>query len=169
MEVWKRLRAANIHTPQEMRCALRELIPHLTQKAEDDPVQKLEEQLIGTKIPGFFPTPKQVISRMLELAEIQPGECVLEPSAGKGDILDMIRQHHPDAVDVHAIEINHTLLEILAAKGHQAEQGDCLQHRGQYDVVLMNQPFVPDDDDCNLLSPDMGSVFVSRLRVLYRP
>ncbi len=112
MDDHKRLRAADIHTPHEMRCALRELLPHLQRKREDDPIRKLEEQLIGTKIPGFFPTPRPIISRMLELAGIQPGERVLEPSAGKGDILDMIRQHHPDAM-LHGIEYNAMLLELL--------------------------------------------------------
>ena len=123
-----------------MRCALRELLPHLQHKRDDDPVQKLEQQLIGMKLPGFFPTPRPLISRMLELAGIQPGERVLEPSAGKGDILDMIREHHPDA-RLHGIEWNATLLEIIAAKDHQAEQGDFLEHQGEYDRVVMNPPF----------------------------
>ncbi len=140
MEDYKRLQAANIHTPQEMRCALRELAPHLARKRDDDPVQKLEQQLIGRKIPGFFPTPKAVVSRMLELAEIEPGQRVLEPSAGKGDILDLIRSKHPDA-HVTAVEINAALLEILGAKGHAVEQGDFLEHKSEYDRVVMNPPF----------------------------
>ena len=140
MEDYKRLRAANIFTPQEMRCALRELVPHLTRKRDDDPVEKLERQLIGRNIPGFFPTPKAIVSRMLELAEIQPGDRVLEPSAGKGDILDMVRSQHPDA-RVAAVEINGTLLEVLAAKGHDVTQGDFLEHTGEYDRVVMNPPF----------------------------
>jgi len=137
---YKRMRAGNIHTPQELRCALRELVPLLKKRRGDDPVAKAEQALVGVKIPGFFPTPKPVISRMLELAEIADEHRVLEPSAGKGDILDMLRMHHPDAA-VTAIEINGSLFDILEAKQHQVERGDCLEHQGEYDRVLMNPPF----------------------------
>jgi len=140
LDDYKRMRAVNIHTPQELRCALRELVPHLRKKKEDDPVAKAEQALVGLKIPGFFPTPRPVISRMLEMAEIGEGDRVLEPSAGKGDILDMIREHHPDTVCT-AIEMNGALLDVIRAKSHEVMQGDFLQHEGQYDVVLMNPPF----------------------------
>ena len=123
-----------------MRCALREILPHLGRKRDDDPIQKLEQNLIGRKIPGFFPTPRTVISRMLELAGIEPGQRVLEPSAGKGDILDMLRQHHPDA-KLHGIECNATLMDILTAKDHDVEQADFLEHLAEYDVLIMNPPF----------------------------
>jgi len=51
---------------------------------------------------------------------------VLEPSAGKGDILDMLREHHPDS-DVAAVEQNGTLFDVLAAKGHDVEHGTNVQ------------------------------------------
>lgn len=140
MEDYKRLRAANIFTPQELRSALRELLPHLRRKREDDPVRKAEQQLIGRDIPGFFPTPKPIIARMLELAEIEPGQRVLEPSAGKGDILDLLRDQHPDS-EITAIEVNSILHEVLSAKGHTVQQGDFLDHGGQYDRVIQNPPF----------------------------
>ena len=49
LEDYKRLLAAHIHTPQEMRCALRELVPHLVRKREDDPVAKAEQNLVGKR------------------------------------------------------------------------------------------------------------------------
>lgn len=140
MEDYKRLKAAHIDTPEELRCALRELIPFVTKKQEDDPVRKAEEALIGKTIPGFFPTPRSIISRMLELAEISPEHRVLEPSAGKGDILDLVKDHHPD-VELTAIELNSTLHEVLSLKGHEVIHGDFLEHRGEYDRVIMNPPF----------------------------
>lgn len=140
MEDYKRLRAANIHTPHELRSALRELLPQLAKKQEDDPVTKLEQQLIGTKIPGFFPTPRPVISRMLELIEIEPGEYVLEPSAGKGDILDMLREQHPDTIRT-ALEMQGSLVDIIEAKGHDVEQANFLKYEGKHDAVVMNLPF----------------------------
>lgn len=141
LEGYKRLLAANIHTPHELRCALRELVPHLRKKQEDDPVLKAEQQLIGKKLPGFFPTPRPVISRMLELAEIREGDRVLEPSAGKGDILDMIREQHL-SVSVTAIELNKTLFDVLEAKGHDVNWMDFLvDYSGEHDVIVMNPPF----------------------------
>ncbi|QDT40333.1 hypothetical protein Pan241w_03890 [Gimesia alba] len=137
---FKRLRAANIHTLPELRMALRELVPHLQKKQADDPVLKAEHALVGRKLGGFFPTPKTIISRMLELADIQPGDRILEPSAGKGDILDILRQHYPDT-EVIAIELNGTLFDVLEAKGHNVNRGDFLEHQGEYDRVLMNPPF----------------------------
>lgn len=140
LEDFKRLQAANIHTVHELRCALRELVPHLRRKQEDDPVRVAERQLIGRDLPGFFPTPAPVIAHMLELAGIEPGHRVLEPSAGKGDILDALREQHPQAI-VTAIEFNGTLHDVLAAKGHTVERADFLEHTGQYDRIVMNPPF----------------------------
>jgi len=137
---YKRLRAANIHTLPELRMALRELVTHLQKKQEDDPVLKAEQALVGRKLDGFFPTPKPIISRMLELADIQPGDRILEPSAGKGDILDMLRLHHPGA-EVIAIELNGTLFDILEAKGHTVERGNFLEFQGEYNRIVMNPPF----------------------------
>ncbi len=140
LDDYKRLHAANIHTLPELRLALRELIPHLQTRKEDDPVLKAEQALIGKKLEGFFPTPKPIISRMLELADIKEGDRILEPSAGKGDILDMLRLHHPEN-QVTAIELNGTLFDVLEAKGHSVERGDFLEHQGNYNVIIMNPPF----------------------------
>ncbi len=140
LDDYKRLHAANFHTLPELRMALRELVPHLQTKREDDPVLKAEQALIGKKLDGFFPTPKPIISQMLELADIQSGDHILEPSAGKGDILDMIRLHYPEN-DVAAIERNGTLFDILEAKGHTVERADFLEHQGEYNRIIMNPPF----------------------------
>src|ERR1700679_1317991 len=35
---------------------------------------------------GYFPTPTAIVKRLLELAEIEQGMLVLEPSAGQGAI-----------------------------------------------------------------------------------
>ncbi len=77
---------------------------------------------------------------MLELADIQPGDHILEPSAGKGDILDMIRLHHPEN-EITAFERNSTLFDVLEAKGHAVERGDFLEHQDKYNQIIMNPPF----------------------------
>ncbi len=140
LDDYKRLHAANIQTLPELRMALRELVPHLQTRREDDPVLKAEQALVGKKLDGFFPTPKPIISQMLELADIQEGDRILEPSAGKGDILDMIRLHHPEN-EITAIERNGTLFDVLEAKGHSVERTDFLEHQGEYNQIIMNPPF----------------------------
>ena len=136
----KRLQAAGIHNEHEMRQALREYLPMRGKSAQADPVKKAERELIGRKLPGFFPTPPTVIDRMLAEAEIDSSHSVLEPSAGKGDIIDAIKTQH-DGANVKGLEFNRTLQGVLDAKGHDIEYGDFMEHKGEYDRIVMNPPF----------------------------
>ncbi|MAT68155.1 MAG: hypothetical protein CMJ58_01385 [Planctomycetaceae bacterium] len=137
---FQRLQRASIGGIHELRAALREYFPHKASVRGDDPVLVAERELIGKQLPGFFPTPQAVIDQMLELAEIQPGHAVLEPSCGKGDIVAAIERVEPQAI-VTAIERNRTLADILAAKGIEVEFQDFLEHSGSYDRIVMNPPF----------------------------
>lgn len=137
---YKRLKAAGINDIHQLRAALREFIPLRGKKGAADPVKKAERDLIGKKLPGFFPTPPSVSDLMLERAGIEDGHTVLEPSAGKGDLLDAIQAAHPGA-SLHGIEFNRTLEDVLTAKGHSVEFGDFMDHRGTYDRIVMNPPF----------------------------
>lgn len=137
---YDRMRAAGLETVEQLRAALREFVQYRGKKQEADPVTALERALIGQKIPGFFPTPPAVIVRLLDLAGIEPGMEVLEPSAGKGNIADAIREAVPGA-DLDTVEVSHTLRTILEAKGHRVAGSDFMEHSGAYDRVLMNPPF----------------------------
>ena len=139
---WKRARACNIFTIQELRCALRELLPLIGEAQSDSPVAIAERELIGKKLPGFFPTPRPVIAELLDLADIQPGHRVLEPSCGKGDIADAIREEYPDAF-LTLVEINRTLADVLSAKGHDPVFADFLTYGGgtSFDRIIGNPPF----------------------------
>ncbi len=143
---YARLRRTNLHTIPELRCALREPLPHVAARRQDDPVAKAEQTLIGKQISGFFPTPRPLIRRMLELSDIQPGHRVLEPSAGKGDILDALREEYDSEVQITAIELNRTLQHVLEAKDHDVQFGDFLEHAGQYERIVMNPPFESGQD-----------------------
>jgi len=103
-------------------------------------IRDMELDLVGRDIPGYFPTPRPVVERMLEAAGIEPGMTVLEPSAGKGDIADVLREAHPEA-DLKVIEWNMDLRAILEAKGHPIIGLDFLGHEGWYDRIIMNPPF----------------------------
>ncbi|HPA48197.1 MAG TPA: hypothetical protein PK395_20705, partial [bacterium] len=60
-------------------------------------IRDLEDRLIGLRLPGFFPTPEAVAKQMLKLADLPnlwaKGALILEPSAGKGDLVEAIRNH----------------------------------------------------------------------------
>jgi len=118
-------------------------------------IRDLEAMVKFSTIPGFFPTPPAVIEAMLDKAAIEPGQRVLEPSAGKGDIADALTA--AGIADVVCCEISSTLCDILAAKGHQVVHGDFLERFSvldpkdgagevtdamrQFDRVVMNPPF----------------------------
>jgi hypothetical protein len=140
IEDYKRLRRANVFDIHELRAALAEYLPHRAATRGDDPVAVAERELIGKKLPGFFPTPKAIIEQMIDWADIDEGESILEPNAGKGDILDLVKRRFPSNA-VKGIELNRTLSDVLAAKGHEVEFRDFLEYQGKYDVVLMNPPF----------------------------
>lgn len=144
LNIHKRLMLAGIKTATQWQNAHELVIAYATglspeQKKEKE-LKSLEYDLIGTKIPGFFPTPKAIVERLVDLAEIKKGMTVLEPSAGKGDIAEVIREKYPK-IALKVIEINMTLTRVLSAKGFKVQEGDFLNDTGFYDRIIMNPPF----------------------------
>lgn len=121
--------------------------------AED--FQAMRDQLkTGVQVvsaPQLFPTPPSLAARMVELAEIEPGHSVLEPSAGTGNILRAIREATGGSAVRTAIEINPRLCDRLriAEEGAHVINCDFLQFDApatKYDRILMNPPFANADD-----------------------
>ncbi len=88
----------------------------------------------------FFPTPQEVVEKMLALADFT-NKVVLEPSAGKGDIID----HLPPTVkSIIACEIEPDLRKILSGKCQIIGEdflkvtSDMISH---VDIIIMNPPF----------------------------
>lgn len=105
----------------------------------EEKIAKAERELaIGSKIEGFFPTPKPLAKQMVEDADIKPGMSVLEPSAGNGNIADAIREA---GVEPDVIEPYSSLRSILQAKKHNLIGSDFLDEKGKYDRIVMNPPF----------------------------
>jgi protein-L-isoaspartate O-methyltransferase len=111
-----------------------------TEQLQAEKLAKLEYSLLGTTIPGFFPTPRPVIARMMAAADVRPGMKALEPSAGKGDIAKALKA---SGAEVQTIEHHHALSEILDAKGFNNIRGDFLAQQPEptYDRIVMNPPF----------------------------
>ena len=114
--------------------------------------------------PEFFPTPKPIVEKMLSAyylpsrwSNYNPGEerpritSILEPSAGKGDILDYIRElcwvseggNKRNSPKLYAIEQNAELASILRSKGHRVISSDFLTYipENRLDLIIMNPPF----------------------------
>ncbi|GGO62971.1 DUF3560 domain-containing protein [Nonomuraea cavernae] len=92
-----------------------------------------------------FVSPPAVVARLMELAEIEPGMTVLEPSAGTGNIA--LAAVELGAV-VDCVELDNNLVEVLASRvpgtnllyRHDFLETDASQ-LGTYDRIVMNPPF----------------------------
>lgn len=95
----------------------------------------------------FFPTPRNVISKMLEgTYNITSSKYskILDPSSGKGDILDYIKGSNTENNNnLRAIEIEPELSSILMSKGYNVIDSDFLNHNCEtnFDLIVMNPPF----------------------------
>ena len=92
----------------------------------------------------FYPTPKGVISIMLSPYELS-GKTLLEPSAGKGDIIDYAKSK---GAKVLYCEINEDLAKIAGSKAQLIANdfltvtSDKISH---VDIIAMNPPFSADE------------------------
>ena len=117
----------------------------LTETQKLNRTKQLEEDIFKQYIYEFYPTPVWVVEKMVEKADIQDGMDILEPSAGKGNICDIITSKYNVNIDV--IELNDTLREILTLKGYTLVGNDFTLYSGKtYDRIIMNPPFKDGQD-----------------------
>lgn len=96
----------------------------------------------------FYPTPKSLLNKIFDGVDWKQVDTILEPSAGKGDIIEFIqnfeeahRYHHNFEID--CIEKDPNLQAILKQKGFRLVHDDFLTFHTwkQYDLIVMNPPF----------------------------
>ena len=136
---WKRLQRMNKNNEIELKVALREYISLKAQEIEPDPIKLAKRNLIGRKIQGFVPTPTATVETMLEYAEISSGMRVLEPSAGSGNIAELIAEI--EGIELDVIEQYSDLRELLKLQGFNLIGSNSLQYEPEspcYDRILMN-------------------------------
>jgi len=98
---------------------------------------------------GYFPTPPEIVDKMIVLADLDRRHMILEPSAGQGHIADVIcstLKLHP-----HEIMICENLPEnisILRKKEYVVEEFEFLKmaeefksNKIEFDRIIMNPPF----------------------------
>jgi predicted RNA methylase len=98
--------------------------------------------------PELFPTPDVLADRVVMEAGIQPGNLVLEPSAGTGALLHAVdRGLSPARAQVVAVEVNAKLIAGInqALPDVTTICGDFLRcdtrDLGKFDAIVMNPPF----------------------------
>lgn len=96
---------------------------------------------------GYFPTPRDLALRVVDLAEIHPGMRVLEPSAGRGALVDAIFEREPRA-NVTCVEILMKNQSALVARYIEDDRVTLILHdfldcefNAPVDRVVMNPPF----------------------------
>jgi phospholipid N-methyltransferase len=132
--------------------------PMLEQKPTDFDAMKdsLNAGIQVVSVNQLFPTPKELAQRMADLADIQPGHRVLEPSAGTGMLLGALGGrmfgHNPERGEIVAVEINARLADRLQQEfpfHTTVERADfltCNGNLGTFDRIIMNPPFSNGDD-----------------------
>lgn len=115
--------------------------------------------------PDFYPTPRFIARKMLAKITNKEAKYFLEPSAGKGDIADVIKEpctfeefqeEHPTGegeryhwnhdrchVNIDVIESYPDLVSVLRGKQYDVVGWDWLTYQGvsYYDAIVMNPPF----------------------------
>lgn len=106
----------------------------------------------------FYPTPVAIIDKMEQKVDWPSVKLALEPSAGKGNILDRMTRsgeypygRNRNFQNWEAIEKNAELNALLYGKGYRVVGSDFLtfQSSTEYDLIMANPPF--SDGDKHLL------------------
>lgn len=108
---------------------------------------QLKQGIQIVSAPDLFPTPPELAAEMVLLADIEPGDDLLEPQAGTARIIQAILEKHP-ASKITAVEINSVLAQSLRVRFQTSVKtinSDFLactsDSTGLFDKILMNPPF----------------------------
>lgn len=114
-----------------------------------DDIALVEMNLKFANIPGYFPTPRDLALRMVDLLDIETNHTILEPSAGSGALVEAIEQEH-GFLKVTMVETNQKLVELLRMKSQGRydifaqnflEMLAPVDITGKFSRILMNPPF----------------------------
>lgn len=101
----------------------------------------------------LYPTPEKIIDKMLCDIDFSMIKSILEPSAGKGDIVEILKKKEEIRdkyygcqkykFDIDCIEVDQNLQHILKGKNFRVVYNDFLTYNTmkEYDLIIMNPPF----------------------------
>lgn len=110
-----------------------------------DPDPVLKEIVCSGCIPDqkshqYYPTPERIARDAVDLAGIEEGHVCLEPSAGTGNLADLMPSDRTRCVEASGLHC-----QVLAAKGHDALNADFIEWSGvtrdRFDRIVMNPPY----------------------------
>lgn len=110
---------------------------------------KGEKRMIYTSSNTFYPTPVSLLEKITEGIDWAKVKTVLEPSAGKGDIVEFVKNKagsypcYNQSIDIDCIELDPDLQCTLKGKKMRLIYDDFLTFHTfkKYDLVIMNPPF----------------------------
>lgn len=99
---------------------------------------------------NFYPTPDNLIASMVAKLKNKNPKYILEPSAGKGDIVKYLQKSHVlgyGRKEIKAIELDDNLYSLLKGKDIDVIDRDFLAYNGGdiFDLIIMNPPFSSGD------------------------
>ena len=99
----------------------------------------------------LYPTPQNIIDKMLCDLDFSMIRSILEPSAGTGNIVEALKQKEGSTTrhytkisfDIDCIELDQNLQYILKGKNFRVVYDDFLRYNTmkEYDLIIMNPPF----------------------------
>lgn len=99
----------------------------------------------------FYPTPQNLIDKMFSDLDFSMIKSILEPSAGKGDIVEALKKkeeirsyrNSKYQFDIDCIEADQNLQHILKGKNFRVVYNDFLAYNTmkEYQLIIMNPPF----------------------------
>lgn len=94
----------------------------------------------------FYPTPGELARLLVEFADITGEDVVLEPSAGRGDLLRAIAEARPS--EIECCELMPENRARLEEDGWELVGADFLKLRryARYSRIVANPPFTNDQD-----------------------
>src|SRR5690625_232253 len=109
-------------------------------------IRKEGDKLIYDDNKDFYPTPKALYERLVGSNSRYIRGRILEPSAGKGDMIKHIygiNGRRLDDIKVDAIENDPRLVNALMGEGFSVVWDDFLTYETykEYDYIIMNPPF----------------------------
>jgi predicted RNA methylase len=117
---------------------------------KEERILRMTKEALLQKIPGYFPTPEPLAEQLVEMARIEAGNRILEPSAGTGSLIDLVLKRQRN-IQLFYCELNGFLLDILRDKyegaaglhflGRDLMELDLLRAEHPFDRIIMNPPF----------------------------
>lgn len=103
-------------------------------------IKKLEREYKMEQKGDINFTPKELVNILIDYADIQEGEKILEPSAGIGNIADELKKK---SNNIDVLEYMYNYNELLKMKGFNVVGNDFMNYnrKNYYDKVVMNPPF----------------------------